>query len=1453
MMSLSLTGAFVNYLQINLFILHTPSVLCIKLATIPHPNTIAESSSTQLATVNDSHHSMHQTLSEVYVSFNQKTVIKPTKSAQEQLLRGIQAAFTPGTYQSSNISNAFTRGKRNIVMDMVRVKLQAFIFEVQSVRPEIDEDARNQLQKFMNAYPHLLLDPAYKEKIIYGYNPLVIQEMVCEQFEGVHSNKHIPNTFFIVNDVGTFTPRQFHDRLHRLLFQITAALGIPSITWLPNRVGQFELDESQLAVRLEPLTWHVSHALVDFIHAFNWNMVIIVTNKMVSGSTALLEEMRNRRSERSVPDHPKFFEFEISHEFEFTGLNATGFNLCINKHERILRSCLSHILSILQDIWKADARVVIFNGDFYDLNTLLYIADCVKNSTDYQHLNELFGERYIWIFTPSIMSSLTGADSQGKQSMDNKVLKEFTIFRRIPGMFGLICLNDEQRRKTNAGLAREIWQKSLIELTSQLTKLYPPETKFELDSMEPRKVAYFRQILDKLKPEKLCRDSDHLTWQWGRRMFDIMRSLSFTYQNEPVSFLPNNGLNVSTLYVYNSRISSGAMDWHKVGTWSMSRKWGRQISRLLIDGVTWPGGSNSPPKGRPSKFKLRVVTIREKPFVIYHTQQEDGTCDGNSLPCKLRPQSMFDIDPPIEASERSRFPSGAAPLQHASEMNSTAKKMFQKDQNQINNTLSFNSTDYVDGCCSGLTMDLLMELMKDLNFDIELFEAPDGLWGAWTPDGWNGVIRVLMDNKADMAVTSLKITPNRSQQIEFSVPFLETGIAVTVALREGAISPTAFLKPYDYQSWCVILIFSVHASGAALFIFEWLSPNGLDRGRILTSEHQFTLFRSLWLIWSMLFGAAVNADNPRGVASRFLANIWALFALVFLASYTANLAAFMIAKEDYYDLSGMHDMRLQQPWNFKPPFRFSTIPSGATEENIKINFPEMSVYMRKFNRSTVEEGLASLKASELDAFIYDANVLDYWAAKDEGCKLRIVGNLYATTGYGIGFVKGSRWLEKVNSRILDYQKNGKLQRWKKFWQTGSCRRDAALGNTNKTLGVKNFISAFILLLCGILLCSLILGLEHIVYRFIGSHIRRKIWKNCCSVKPMELNQAAHDRQPDVSAVQNPGIHISHEHCNDPACAEQMKQLQCQATELQNYVKRLEALLGDRQIHTGRLAAQFTSEQGNGRHILPQMKIKVKPVGAMHEAINNFHSGLTVDNPPPFEQQPRGERRRQEKPIRRKGTASRNPKLWDIYSKVAVIPIEPSVPMNYACDSTAVEDEACTIILPRLTGSPNRRRRIATTSSLTGRTINADLSFGVTELEGQVIHQGYNSGAPPHPSGKENAQVEVANEGRYDGRSINSVNLGLTRLGLQRQHSNKSEYSVEKVGTADLRGNTRTEKPKSTLARHRKPVKHRELRFLGTAAEYVDSDGTYLKESDEQTSAQHAEHLSGSLFEKESVL
>ncbi len=88
-------------------------------------------------------------------------------------------------------------------------------------------------------------------------------------------------------------------------------------------------------------------------------------------------------------------------------------------------------------------------------------------------------------------------------------------------------------------------------------------------------------------------------------------------------------------------------------------------------------------------------------------------------------------------------------------------------------------------CASGFYIDLLLVLKERLAFTFEIYEVEDKKWGSKVNNTWNGLMREILTGDADMAMTSLKITKERSEAIDFSIPFMDTGIAIMVSLRPG--------------------------------------------------------------------------------------------------------------------------------------------------------------------------------------------------------------------------------------------------------------------------------------------------------------------------------------------------------------------------------------------------------------------------------------------------------------------------------------------------------------------------------------------------------------------------------------------------------------------------------------------------------------------------------------------
>ncbi|XP_043229928.1 glutamate receptor ionotropic, NMDA 2B-like [Amphibalanus amphitrite] len=214
----------------------------------------------------------------------------------------------------------------------------------------------------------------------------------------------------------------------------------------------------------------------------------------------------------------------------------------------------------------------------------------------------------------------------------------------------------------------------------------------------------------------------------------------------------------------------------------------------------------------------------------------------------------------------------------------------------------------------------------------------------------------------------------------------------------------------------------------------------------------------------------------------------------------------------------------------------------------------MHHYMLKFNKSSVVEGIKAVKSGELDAFIYDATVLEYHAGQDDECRLLTVGQWYAMTGYGVGFPRNSKHIDAFNERIMHYRQNGDLERLHRFWFTGACRPDQQKKSSSNPLTLDQFLSTFLLLGCGILLSAVLLGCEYLYFRYVRPRLARvDRVGGCCSLMSLSMGRSLNFRGVVLEA-QN--TMKSLRRCRDAACDTQLWRLK---HELQLAQARLTAL------------------------------------------------------------------------------------------------------------------------------------------------------------------------------------------------------------------------------------------------------------------------------------------------------
>uniref|UniRef100_A0A3Q3DTP0 Glutamate receptor n=1 Tax=Hippocampus comes TaxID=109280 RepID=A0A3Q3DTP0_HIPCM len=229
----------------------------------------------------------------------------------------------------------------------------------------------------------------------------------------------------------------------------------------------------------------------------------------------------------------------------------------------------------------------------------------------------------------------------------------------------------------------------------------------------------------------------------------------------------------------------------------------------------------------------------------------------------------------------------------------------------------------------GFCVDLLKELAGVLGFAYEIRLVPDGKYGSQDDKGqWNGMIRELVEHRADLAVAPLTITYMRDKAVDFTKPFMNMGISILYrkpnVTNNGFFS---FLSPMTPDIWIYILLAYLGVS-CVLFViarfspYEWYDAHPCNPGSDVV-ENNFTLLNSFWFGVGSLMQQGSEL-MPKALSTRIIGAIWWFFTLIIISSYTANLAAILTVERMDSPVDSADDIAKQTK------IEYGVVRDGAT-------------------------------------------------------------------------------------------------------------------------------------------------------------------------------------------------------------------------------------------------------------------------------------------------------------------------------------------------------------------------------------------------------------------------------------------------------------------------------------------------------------------------------------------
>uniref|UniRef100_A0A803QJW2 Glutamate receptor n=1 Tax=Cannabis sativa TaxID=3483 RepID=A0A803QJW2_CANSA len=310
------------------------------------------------------------------------------------------------------------------------------------------------------------------------------------------------------------------------------------------------------------------------------------------------------------------------------------------------------------------------------------------------------------------------------------------------------------------------------------------------------------------------------------------------------------------------------------------------------------------------------------------------------------------------------------------------------------------------------------------------------------------LVRLVAENKYDAAVGDITITTNRTRIVDFTQPYLESGLVVVAPVKEAKTSPWAFLKPFTLPMWIVTGGFFLFV-GAVVWILEHRSNHefrGPPRKQIMTI---------FWFSFSTMFFS--HRENTVSTLGRLVLIIWLFVVLIINSSYTASLTSILTVQQLTSRIEGIDSlMSGTDPIGIQDgsfAWKYLTNELKIAESRL-VNLRNEEEYGNALRLGPkVPGGVAAI----VDELPYVEAFLSHTK-----CQYRTVGQEFTKSGWGFAFPRDSPLAVDLSTAILQLSENGDLQKIRKKWlQTEDCSMNPEDQEANR-LSLTSFWGLFLI-------------------------------------------------------------------------------------------------------------------------------------------------------------------------------------------------------------------------------------------------------------------------------------------------------------------------------------------------------------------------------------------------------